>query len=108
MAEFNRRKKKICMMCAGKTVDYKDVETLRRYTNEKGKIVPRRVTGTCALHQRVVSKQVKRARAIALMPYSRGVFLIKRTPSVFLPQWEEMVQPARVMSTSLKGASSFT
>ena len=36
MAEFNRRKKKVCMMCAGKTVDYKDVETLRRYTNEKG------------------------------------------------------------------------
>ena len=71
MTEINRRKKKICMMCAGKTVDYKDVETLRRYTNEKGKIVPRRVTGTCALHQRHVSKQVKRARAIALMPYSR-------------------------------------
>ena len=71
MAEFNRRKKKICMMCAGKTVDYKYVETLRRYTNEKGKIVPRRETGTCALHQRHVSKQVKRARAIALMPYSR-------------------------------------
>ena len=70
MAEF-RRKKKICMMCAGKTVDYKDVETLRRYTNEKGKIVPRRVTGTCALNQRHVSQQVKRARAIALMPYSR-------------------------------------
>ena len=71
MAEFRKKRKKICHMCAGKTVDYKDVETLRRYTNEKGKIVPRRVTGTCALHQRHVSKQVKRARAIALMPYSR-------------------------------------
>lgn len=70
MAEF-RRKKKICMMCAGKTVDYKDVETLRRYTNEKGKIVPRRVTGTCALHQRDVSREVKRARAIGILPYSR-------------------------------------
>ena len=46
-------------------------ETLRRYTNEKGKIVPRRVTGNCALHQRYISKQVKRARAIALMPYCR-------------------------------------
>ena len=64
MAEFNRRKKKVCMMCAGKDLDYKDVETLKKYTNEKGKIVPRRVTGTCAKHQRVVSKQVKRARAI--------------------------------------------
>lgn len=71
MAEFNRRKKKVCMMCTGKTVDYKDPETLRRYINEKGKIVPRRVTGTCALHQRHISKQIKRARAIALMPYTR-------------------------------------
>ena len=72
MAEFNRKKKKVCAMCCtGKTVDYKDVETLKRYTNEKGKIVPRRVTGNCALHQRYISKQIKRARAIALMPYSR-------------------------------------
>ena len=71
MAEFNRRKKKVCMMCTGKTVDYKDPETLKRYVNEKGKIVPRRVTGNCALHQRHISKEIKRARAIALMPYSR-------------------------------------
>ena len=73
MAEFNtaRRKKKVCMMCAGKKVNYKDVETLKRFTNEKGKIVPRRVTGTCALHQRHVAREVKRARAIALMPYAR-------------------------------------
>lgn len=71
MAEFSRRKKKVCAMCAGKDVDYKDPETLRRYINEKGKIVPRRVTGTCALHQRHISKQIKRARAIALMPYTK-------------------------------------
>ena len=71
MAEFNRRKKKVCMMCTGKTVDYKDPETLKRYTNEKGKIVPRRVTGNFALHQRVIARAIKRARAIALMPYSR-------------------------------------
>jgi len=71
MAEFSRRKKKVCAMCAGKEVDYKDPETLRRYINEKGKIVPRRVTGTCALHQRHISKQIKRARAIALMPYTK-------------------------------------
>ena len=71
MAEFNRKKKKVCMMCTGKTVDYKDPESLRRYVNEKGKIVPRRVTGNCALHQRHISKEIKRARAIALMPYSR-------------------------------------
>ena len=68
----NRRKKKICLICAGKSKpDYKDPESLRRYTNEKGKIVPRRVTGTCALHQRDVSREVKRAREIALMPFSR-------------------------------------
>ena len=71
MAEFNRKKKKVCMMCTGKTVDYKDPESLKRYINEKGKIVPRRVTGNCALHQREITKQIKRARAIALLPYSR-------------------------------------
>ena len=71
MAEFNHRKKKVCAMCAGHELDYKDVETLKKYTNEKGKIVPRRVTGNCAKHQRYISVQVKRARAIALMPYSR-------------------------------------
>ena len=72
MAEFKSRKKKVCMMCTkNAVVDYKDPETLKRYTNEKGKIVPRRVTGNCALHQRYIAKQIKRARAIALMPYTR-------------------------------------
>ena len=73
MAEFtNRRKQKICLMCAGKaTVNYKDPETLKRHVNEKGKMVVRRVTGNCALHQREVAKQIKRARAIALMPYTK-------------------------------------
>ncbi len=72
MAEFNnRRKKKVCAMCTGKSVDYKDPETLKRYINEKGKIVPRRVTGNCAEHQRFISTQIKRARSIALLPYSR-------------------------------------
>ena len=71
MAEFNnRRKKKVCAMCTGKTVDYKDPETLKRYTNEKGKIVPRRVTGNCARHQRALTVAVKRARHVALMPYT--------------------------------------
>ena len=71
MAEFGRRKKKVCMMCTGATVDYKIPETLKRYVNEKGKIVSRRVTGNCARHQRYISTQIKRARAIALMPYTR-------------------------------------
>lgn len=71
MAEFNRRKKKVCMMCTGKDVDWKDSETLRKFINEKGKILPRRVTGNCAEHQRHISKQIKRARAIALLPYTK-------------------------------------
>ena len=71
MADFGRRRKKVCMMCTGKTVDWKEPETLRRYVNEKGKIVSRRVTGNCAHHQRYISKQIKRARAIALMPYTK-------------------------------------
>ena len=54
MTEFYRKKKKVCYMCAGKTVDYKDVDVLRKYVNERGKILPRRVTGTCAKHQRIV------------------------------------------------------
>ena len=71
MAEFNRRKKKVCMMCTGKDVDWKDSETLKKFINEKGKILPRRVTGNCAEHQRHISKQIKRARAIALLPYAK-------------------------------------
>ena len=70
MTEFYRKKKKVCYMCAGKTVDYKDGDVLRKYVNERGKILPRRVTGTCAKHQRIVAEQIKRARAIALLPYT--------------------------------------
>lgn len=71
MAEFGRRKKKVCLMCTGKTVNYKDVDTLRKYINDKGKIVPRRVTGNCARHQRFIATEIKRARAIALLPYTK-------------------------------------
>ena len=71
MAEFYRKKKKVCMMCTGKTVDYKEPETLRKYINEKGKILPRRVTGACAKHQRHIAEQIKKARAIALLPYTK-------------------------------------
>ena len=71
MAEFYRKKKKVCMLCTGKTVNYKEPETLRKYINEKGKILPRRVTGNCACHQRYIAQQIKRARAIALLPYTR-------------------------------------
>ena len=70
MAEFYRRKK-ICQMCAGKSVDYKDVMIVSKYINEKGKILPRRMTGACAKHQRHIAEQIKRARAIALLPYTK-------------------------------------
>ncbi len=71
MAEPFRRKKKICQMCAGKSVDYKDVDIIRKYINEKYKIVPRRVTGACAKHQRFIATQVKRSRFMALIPFSK-------------------------------------
>ncbi|MBD9105003.1 30S ribosomal protein S18 [bacterium] len=71
MAEFYKKKKKVCYMCTGKDINYKDVETLKRYTNDKGKILPRRVTGACAKHQRHIAEQIKRARAIALLPYTK-------------------------------------
>lgn len=71
MAEIFNKKKKVCYMCTGKDIDYKDVETLKKYVNDKGKILPRRVTGACAKHQRHIAEQVKRARVIALLPYSK-------------------------------------
>ncbi len=65
------KKKKSCTFCADKieTVDYKDVSKLKRYLSEAGKILPRRVTGTCAKHQRIISLAVKRSREASLIPY---------------------------------------
>ena len=72
MAEgFYRKKKKVCYMCTGKDINYKDVDTLKRYINEKAKILPRRITGACARHQRHIAEQIKRARSIALLPYTK-------------------------------------
>jgi small subunit ribosomal protein S18 len=71
MAETYRKKKKVCQMCIGKTVDYKDIETIRKYINEKNKILARRITGACAKHQRHIAMQIKRARFMALIPYSK-------------------------------------
>ena len=63
-----RRRKKVCVFC-GKENDYKDTAKLKRYVSERGKILPRRITGNCAKHQRALTTAVKRARHIALMPY---------------------------------------
>ena len=69
MAEFRRKKKKICHRCAGKSVDYKDVMIINKYISEKGKILPRRMTGACAKHQRHIAEQIKYARFMALIPF---------------------------------------
>lgn len=68
-----RRRKKVCAFCADKehkSIDYKDINKLKRYMSERGKILPRRITGTCAKHQRALTVAIKRARHIALMPYT--------------------------------------
>ena len=70
MAEFRRKRRKVCQLCAGKELDYKNADDLRKYINEKGKILPRRVTGTCARHQRDVAEQVKLARFMGFLPYT--------------------------------------
>ena len=72
MAEFYHKKKRICQMCAGKSVYYKDVMIINKYINEKGKILPRRATGACAKHQRDITQAVKRARHIAILPYTQN------------------------------------
>ena len=66
------RRKKVCQFCADKAevIDYKDVEKLKKYVTERGKILPKRITGTCAIHQREVTKAIKRARIVALLPYT--------------------------------------
>ena len=67
-----RPHKKVCNFCVEKIedIDYKEVSRLRRYVSERGKILPRRVTGTCARHQRRLTVALKRARHIALLPYT--------------------------------------
>lgn len=66
-----RPKKKVCMFCVDKVdnIDYKDTAKLRRYVSERGKIVPRRISGNCAKHQRQLTVAIKRARIIALLPF---------------------------------------
>lgn len=66
------KRKKVCEFCAGKVeyIDYKNVGVLRHYISERAKILPRRVTGACAKHQREVTTAIKRARQVALLPYT--------------------------------------
>lgn len=65
-----RRRKKVCVFCGkDNVIDYKDTTKLKKYVSERGKILPRRITGTCAKHQRALTVAIKRARHVALMPY---------------------------------------
>ena len=66
-----RRRKKVCVFCGkDNVIDYKDTAKLKKYVSERGKILPRRITGTCAKHQRALTVAIKRARHGALMPYA--------------------------------------
>lgn len=72
MAEFGRSRRKICRFCENKIsyIDYKDERLLRRFVNERGKLIPRRISGNCAKHQRALTTAVKRGRIIAIMPFA--------------------------------------
>lgn len=72
MNRGRKARKKVCGFCVDKVenIDYKDIARLRRYMSERGKILPRRVTGTCARHQRELTIAIKRARHLALLPYT--------------------------------------
>jgi len=67
-----RKRKRVCSFCVDKVehIDYKNADKLRRYISDRGKILPRRITGNCARHQRQLTRAIKRARYMALMPYS--------------------------------------
>ena len=67
----HKPRRKVCLFCVDKIehIDYKDIGRLRKFTSERGKILPRRTTGTCAAHQRQLTVAIKRARQIALLPY---------------------------------------
>jgi small subunit ribosomal protein S18 len=71
-AKGRRPKKKVCTFCVDmvEAIDYKDVNKLRKYISERGKILPRRISGNCAKHQRQLTAAVKRARNIALLPFT--------------------------------------
>ena len=67
----SRKRRKVCAFCVDKVeqIDYKDAQKLKRYLSERSKILPRRTTGTCAMHQRQLTDAIKRARHVALLPY---------------------------------------
>ena len=106
-----RRRKKVCVFCGkDNVIDYKDVNKLKRYISERGKILPSRFTGNCAKHQRAFTAAIKRARLVALMPFiaeyslfqipvgfaRRGFFCLyfRRFPRPFSPAFVSCRRPA--------------
>ena len=71
---FRKQRKKVCTLCSDKNfvLDYKNADQLKKFINEKGKILPRRTTGACAKHQRDITIAIKRARHIAILPYAQN------------------------------------
>ena len=71
---FRKQRKKVCLLCSDKNfeLDYKNPEQLKKFINDKGKILPRRTTGACSKHQRDITTAVKRARHIAILPYTQN------------------------------------
>ena len=69
---MERRRRKVCRFCESKAsfIDYKDDRMLKRFISERGKIIPRRVTGNCARHQRMLTTAIKRGRILAMLPYT--------------------------------------
>src|SRR5947208_13977224 len=96
----DRRRRKVCAFCADKTVaiDYKEVNRLRRYLSERAKIEPRRKTGTCAGHERELAVALKRARAVALLPYA---------PQLLRP-WARRPDAPRVCRITARGPGRLT
>jgi len=78
--DLERRKKKVCRFCEEKLklINYKDERLLRRYVTDRGKIIPRRITGNCARHQRELTQAIKRARHLALLPFVTETFKQER------------------------------
>ena len=72
-ADTGKKRRKMCRLCGDgiEKLDYKDVELLRTFTTERGKIIPRRISGNCAKHQRQITVSINRARTIALLPFNK-------------------------------------
>jgi small subunit ribosomal protein S18 len=72
MVKRRRRRRKVCQFCVNKNavIDYKESDKLKKYITERGKILPRRISGNCAKHQRELTVEIKRARNIALLPFT--------------------------------------